>query len=114
MSDIHEVHERHERSLDVAWKRAVLRWLPNGMTLHDLYVKIGWKHHGYVTAYIRKPDLRIGLIVRMADALGAERRAFAATVIAEMEEIGLLGPQTSAAAPRQSPRVHQRKELVAR
>jgi hypothetical protein len=75
---------QYERSMAVPWRRALLRFKPPKMTMGEIYEAMGWKP-GILTSRSRFPDLRVSLVGRMADVIGADRGAFAAAVIEELE-----------------------------
>jgi hypothetical protein len=78
---------QYERSMAVAWRRALLRYKPPRMTMGEIYERMGWTP-GILTSRSRYPDLRVSIVGRLADAIGADRGRFAAAVIEELERGG--------------------------
>lgn len=65
------------------WRRALLRWMPVGMRLTQVYETLGWTR-GARRHYFRQTNLRLTTLVAMADAVRAPRASFLRTVLREM------------------------------
>jgi hypothetical protein len=75
---------QYGRAMAVPWRRAILRFKPDGMSMGNIYAAMRWTP-GILTSRSRVPDLRISLVGKLADVMGVDRGAFAAAVIEELE-----------------------------
>lgn len=61
------------------WKTCLLRWISAKTPLREVYRRVGW-YPGIRATRMRFPDLRMSEAVKLADAIGAPRGPFLATL----------------------------------
>jgi hypothetical protein len=69
-----------------------------GPGLNRLYSKL-WRTKGSLSTYTTNPDLRLSLLVAMADALGVDRLSFLETILEEYRRSGHLPPPPRRSEP---------------
>ena len=79
---------------DVPWRTVALRYLPDGMTLSDVYERMGW--HGGVAANRRRwPNLRLQEAAQLAKAVRAPDLGAFLVELALAEGIPNLGEKVT-------------------
>ncbi len=58
---------RFAETFKVPWKRVLLRWMRPELTLYGVYLRMGWTP-GSAANRVRQPDLRLSIMLKMAEA----------------------------------------------